>query len=935
MKNYTFFPQLFIRTPRFCKDTVQQAMSEILQDKNFQKALYLSSDVVYNEVKKLDFNWHTCSKPLQHTLYKYLIRMCYRSTPFGASSSLSLCAWGNSNGNNGLTIKANSFTTLQHERKEKRLAVNERTYQLNPTLYHFGKIWRYYERITNESYNMQLSDIEGMVLPAYFIRNREKLNHRQMLLALEKTGMSKSVAKSYINDLLNEQILIETKLSYKHSNKLTKLLGSGSEKYAQTFHQTSGQIPKHYQNDLRKGLYALQMLTNSPKSHKIIDFTKAFFTFYEYKQVPLLEALDPEIGLDYNKFNHHNSYLQNDVPTPVQRFVIQKILHTDKQKILVLSKKDFKDFEKPAEVSVPGFSVLFSIINGQVFISEASSTCTTAITARFSVFQEDMVNYCRNICDLEQETNPDIAFADIIHEAEPTYHKLSWTASLSKYQIPLFVNTNPKEAYCLPLHDLYLSIENGVLILRSKKLKGKRVIPRINNAYNFQRSDFPIFKFLGDLSLMSLGNRLSFDLKSLLPGLKAYPRVVYEGVVISTACWILTSEQMTCLRAAAKSNLYTTFLNIAKAIKLPENFMIENGDQNLVLRLHHPKDIDLLSSLLKKEEVLILKECPFTEDKMPLIKDSLGKAYAHELVASLTKTTSINPLGEAFAAKKILKTSRNPQSHRFAPLKDWLYLKIYLHPVGMNSLLLEKIEPFIAKHHKVKLIKNWHYLRYKDPEDHIRLRLYAPGKSMNKLLLLLRSFLTELSSMKNIRDVMVAAYQPEIEKYALAGMTTTEEIFTCSSAIALSEIAYADDFEDESEKENHFIVRAVRILYLMMKALAIKESTMIATAIHKYHLFLKQNPNSGISKVAHDRTYRMLLNGFITLLRKPLTSEPELQLLNLLKALHAEEAIAKLNFLENIFHMHINRLFSDNHKTQEVLSFYFLSKYLKRPQAYR
>ncbi|WP_026903241.1 thiopeptide-type bacteriocin biosynthesis protein [Pedobacter glucosidilyticus] len=937
MKNYHFFPQLFLRTPRFCKDTAQQAMSEILQDKNFQKALYLSSDVVYNEVKKLDFNWHECSKPLQHTLYKYLIRMCYRSTPFGASSSLSLCDWGNSNGNNGLTIKANSFITLQHERTEKRCAPNQRTYQLNPTLYPFGKIWRYFERLPNEdAHTIQLSDMEGMVLPAYFIRNREKLNHQQMLLALEKTGMSKSIAKAYLNDLLKEQILIETKLCHKITTKLTKLLGYGTAKYAQTFHQTIGEVPSHYQHDLSKGLHALQILADSPKNHKIATFTKAFFNLFEHRQIPLLEALDPEIGLDYHKFSHHHPYQHEEGPTPVQRLIIQKILHhVGKQSVLVLTESDLRGFEKSTEQLPPGLTVLFSIINGQLFIREASSSCATAITARFSVFHQEMANYCRNICDLEQKTNPNTIFADILHEAEPNYHKLSWTANLSKYQIPLLVNTNPNEARLLPLHDLYLGVESGELILRSKKLKGKRVIPRMNNAYNFQRSDFSIFKFLGDLSLMSLGSCLSFDLKSLLPDLQVYPRVVYEGVVISAACWVLTPEQMTCLRAAAKSHFYITFLAIAKAIKLPENFMVENGDQNLVLRLRHPKDIDLLSSLLKKDVLLVLKECPFTEDKMPLVKDSLGKAYAHELVACLTKNNCINPSTEAFAAKNIAKTLRKPQIHRFAPLKDWLYLKIYLHPAGMNSLLLEKIDPFIARCHRAKLINNWHYLRYQDPEDHIRLRLYAPGKRMDKLLLLLRPFLTELSSMKNIRDVMVAAYQPEIEKYALAGMKTAEEIFTCSSAIALSEIAYADDFEGEYFKESHFLVCAVRLLCLMMKALAIEESMMITSALHKFDIFLKQNQHSGIAKREHDQSYRLLQDGFVLIQQEPPVFEPELRLLELLKTLHAEDAASKLNFLAEIFHMHINRQFSNNHKTHEALSFYFLSKYLKRPVAYR
>ncbi len=110
---------------------------------------------------------------------------------------------------------------------------------------------------------------------------------------------------------------------------------------------------------------------------------------------------------------------------------------------------------------------------------------------------------------------------------------------------------------------------------------------------------------------------------------------------------------------------------------------------------------------------------------------------------------------------------------------------------------------------------------------------------------------------------------------------------------------------------------------------------MITSALHKFDIFLKQNQHSSIAKREHDQRYRILQDGFVLILQEPPVFEPELRLLELLKTLHTEDAASKLNFLAEIFHMHINRQFSNNHKTHEALSFYFLSKYLKRPVAYR
>jgi len=70
----------------------------------------------------------------------------------------------------------------------------------------------------------------------------------------------------------------------------------------------------------------------------------------------------------------------------------------------------------------------------------------------------------------------------------------------------------------LLLSDLWVRYENNEIILESKKL-GKRVIPRLSSAYNYNHSDLPVFRFLCDLQHQSIQSNLTLNLSSLFPAL--------------------------------------------------------------------------------------------------------------------------------------------------------------------------------------------------------------------------------------------------------------------------------------------------------------------------------------------------------------------------------------------------------------------------------
>ncbi len=59
------------------------------------------------------------------------------------------------------------------------------------------------------------------------------------------------------------------------------------------------------------------------------------------------------------------------------------------------------------------------------------------------------------------------------------------------------------------------------------------------SAYNYSRSNLPVFRFLCDLQHHKIKSNLNFDIRESFPNLIRYPRVVYKDIIVSRAMWLV------------------------------------------------------------------------------------------------------------------------------------------------------------------------------------------------------------------------------------------------------------------------------------------------------------------------------------------------------------------------------------------------------------
>ncbi|WP_281234896.1 thiopeptide-type bacteriocin biosynthesis protein [Flavobacterium gelatinilyticum] len=127
---------------------------------------------------------------------------------------------------------------------------------------------------------------------------------------------------------------------------------------------------------------------------------------------------------------------------------------------------------------------------------------------------------------------------------------------------------------------------------------------------------------------------------------------------------------------------------------------------------------------------------------------------------------------------------------------EWLYYKIYTGVKTADYILLEKLQPIISNLESKKIIQKWFFIRYKDPEEHIRIRFLV--KNQKKLSSVIQAFypiFEELLEQNLVWNIQTDTYKREIERYGKTTMIDSEFFFWKDSKMALQYIKAIPSFK--------------------------------------------------------------------------------------------------------------------------------------------
>lgn len=155
-------------------------------------------------------------------------------------------------------------------------------------------------------------------------------------------------------------------------------------------------------------------------------------------------------------------------------------------------------------------------------------------------------------------------------------------------------------------------------------------------------------------------------------------------------------------------------------------------------------------------------------------------AFANEVCVSFRADQRLVPPVDKPAESGIVRG--------FAPGDEWLYVRLYAAPASADRLLSEVVAPLVKAARAAGRLSRWFFIRYSDPDHHLRLRFSGdPAWLVSEFLPNLRAGLTEPFATGQANRLELGTYLREVERYGgPAGMEACEEWFEADSDTVLA-----------------------------------------------------------------------------------------------------------------------------------------------------
>jgi len=273
---------------------------------------------------------------------------------------------------------------------------------------------------------------------------------------------------------------------------------------------------------------------------------------------------------------------------------------------------------------------------------------------------------------------------------------------------------------------------------------------------------------------------------------------------------------------------------------------------------------------------------------------------------------------------------------------EWLYYKIYTGVKTADIVLLEKLYPVILDLIEKKIIDKWFFIRYKDPEEHLRIRFYCktPEKT-STVIARMYPVLTILLEENSLWKVQTDTYQREMERYGEKTMIDSESLFWHDSEMILHYLTLKSSFE-HNETPLLFSFTAIDTF---LNSFGLSNSDKLSLMDQLQLAFKKEFDADKSLKKELDKQYRELFQEMQQFLLGK-AAEDQTEIFNIIKAkdnkskdlidsIKGKLQIPLSEFLCSHIHMMINRQYTSKQRMYELIIYDHLYRYYKTQELRR
>ncbi len=558
-------------------------------------------------------------------------------------------------------------------------------------------------------------------------------------------------------------------------------------------------------DEIARALELVAKLTPRVPDDPLDRFRAAFTDRYEDREVPLVEALDEEIGIGF-----HGSQAAESAPLlaglklgsswngagPPWEERHRLLLHLVGQALregrqeLELSPSEIDALAPAKQPPLPDALEVMATVAAasqdeldhgrfRVLLRGASGAPGAGLLGRFCHADGALRARVEEHLRLEEAQRPDAVFAEIVHLPESRVGNILLRPVLRSYEIPFLGRSGAPSQAQLPVTDLLLSVVgDGVgsgaaerLVLRSRRL-GCEVLPRLTSAHKYSLSSLGVYRFLCELQRQGTVDVLRWDWRPL-DALPFLPRVSSGRTVLARARWNLDRRDLE--RFSDRTEAFREWCHEAG---LPRWIVLADADNELVTDLENPRSVEaLLHHLRRREQGTLVELFPSPDE---LCAHGPEGRFTHEIVIPFVRVTEGRTSNRRIAPRE--KVQR-----RFSPGSEWLYAKLYTGNGTADRVLIDVVAPVVQAAIETSAAERWFFVRYADPHFHVRLRMNGdPRRLVEEVLPLLREKVERLLVDGVMWRLQLDTYERELRRYGGdEGIELSEELFWHDSEAVL------------------------------------------------------------------------------------------------------------------------------------------------------
>jgi lantibiotic biosynthesis protein len=593
--------------------------------------------------------------------------------------------------------------------------------------------------------------------------------------------------------------------------------------------------------ELQRGTGILHALTRYRRHEGLRQFREQFVQRYETREVPLAKALDEENGIGFERSASPAAETApllaglplaglplaglgqaRDQAGPWGRrdaFLLGKLTRA----LAAGSSEITVDAAEAAAVSDPdipplpdAFEVMATVMPGddgfradgfQVVLHSASGPSGARVLGRFCHADGKLHQLVRAHLAAEEAVHPERVYAEVVHLPEGRVGNILSRPVLRDYEIPYLGRSGATADRQLPLSDLLVSVQGDRIVLRSARL-GREVVPRLTTAHNHVTRGLGVYRFLGALQNQQVSPGITWDWGSLgqAPFL---PRVVSGRVILSRARWNLRDSDLAAFREPPGAGPFAAVQRLRERCRMPRYVALADGENELAVDLDNVLSLEALAHEVRGRAHASLVE--MVPGPGQLCARGPEGAFTHQVIVPFVRTPASPP--EPAQPDQQRPDQQRPDqqrpdqqrpdqeqprqqrpepesaraARRFPPGSEWLYLKLFTGPATADQVL-RRIASVLTWALTAGGADQWFFLRYGDPDWHLRLRVHgAPNRLLHETLPLLTRVTAPLLEGGELWRVQLDTYEREVERYGgETGIRLAERVFHADSDAVLA-----------------------------------------------------------------------------------------------------------------------------------------------------